>query len=87
MSLKPSITFGAGVGSVLAVLIAALFAGWDWLDNPGGVFRDETGTHWAFVWETGASWFLPLAVPCVVIATGLHALVKRFGGRGRSHSR
>ena len=84
MNLKASVRFGVTVGLALAVVVAVFFATWDWLENPGGIFRGEAGTNWSFVWDTAFSWFLPMVVPCIVAAVGLHALwvsLRRGGAR------
>lgn len=47
------------LGSVVGTLTAAAFAIWDWIENPGGVFRGQDGTSWPIVLETGLSWFIP----------------------------
>lgn len=52
-------TIGLILSLALAILLALLFAGWSWVENPGGVFRDSGGTRWRFVLDTAASWFLP----------------------------
>ena len=46
-------------GSVVGTLTAALFAIWDWVENPGGIFRGPEGTSWSIVLETGLSWLIP----------------------------
>lgn len=43
----------------VSTLIAAVATEWDWLENPAGIFHDETGTNWPIVYDTAISWFLP----------------------------
>ncbi|MEO0652826.1 MAG: hypothetical protein AAFZ65_19285, partial [Planctomycetota bacterium] len=33
----------------------------EWTQNPGGIFRDESGTHWNIVRDLALSWFAPTA--------------------------
>ena len=47
------------LGSVVGSLTAAFFAIWDWIENPGGIFRGPDGTSWSIVLETGLSWLIP----------------------------
>ncbi len=51
--------FALVLGAAVAFVVAACVSAWEWLENPGGIFRDETGTNWGFVWDTAFSWFLP----------------------------
>jgi hypothetical protein len=44
----------------VAVVLAAFFTAWDWIENPGGIFRDTRGTNWRFVFGTARSWFVPV---------------------------
>lgn len=50
-------------GLLGATFASALVAGTatvlDWRVNPSGLFQGPAGTHWAVVWETWVSWFLP----------------------------
>ena len=47
----------------VSLLISAAITYNDWCLNPGGIFQNEqSGTQWAFVWETFFSWFFPLFV-------------------------
>ena len=49
----------------------------DWSKNPGGIFRDSTGTNWAVVWETAVSWFVPVLLIVVVAQTVWLLLARR----------
>jgi hypothetical protein len=50
---------GLGGGLVVALPVTVFVTVWEWLENPGGIFRGPDGTRWAFVWETAASWLVP----------------------------
>ena len=70
--------FGLAVGLVFASLLTVIFTISDWSDNPGGIFRDETGTNFDFVFDTAASWFVPAFLYGFVVATGFHLLISRL---------
>lgn len=53
----------------LAFLTASVATYLDWSENPGGIFRDSTGTNWAVVWETAISWFVPVLLIVAVAQT------------------
>lgn len=67
--------FGPACGAIAATLATLIFTGWDWWSNPGGIFRDETGTSWQFVYETAISWFVPTFLYVAVLAALLHLCV------------
>jgi len=73
------------LGSVVGTLIAALFALWDWIENPGGIFSGPDGTSWSVVFETGLSWFVPTFL---IVGGGVLAIriVWLFLFRGRDDS-
>ncbi len=48
------------VGVSVALLTASSMSFLDWRLNPGGLFRGEDGTSWLVVWNTWASWFVPV---------------------------
>ncbi len=64
--------FGPIMGILFASLSALIFTVWDWLENPGGIFRDSTGTNWNFVYDTAISWFLPTLIDVTIIASVGH---------------
>lgn len=70
--------FGLWVGFTVATLLMSVFTFWNWLENPGGIFRDEAGTHWPFVFETAISWFLPSFVSLFVVASLMHLALNKF---------
>ena len=57
--LLKSIRFGLLAGAIAAVIVSGAMTLWDWLENPGGIFRGPDGTRWDFVLETLYSWLLP----------------------------
>ena len=57
---------GAAVG-VLASLMSFL----DWQKNPSGIFHNELGTNWRFVFETAISWFVPVAILASIISVAV----------------
>ena len=63
---------GATVAVVLGLSVAVYFAVVDWRFNPGGIFHDDSGTHWGLVFDTVFSWFLPVALIAFMLATILH---------------
>jgi hypothetical protein len=73
---------GLVAGVLLAGLVAAVPTAWDWLLDPGGVFRaGGAGTNWPVVLDTFASWFLPvllLVAPFTVLGAAWRAA--RRGG-------
>jgi len=66
--MKKTCLFAISVGIAAGVVLAGIFTVWNWLENPGGIFRDDSGTHWSFVYDTAASWFFPTLVYVTVIA-------------------
>lgn len=70
--------FGLAVGLVFASLLTAIFTISEWSDNPGNIFRDDTGTNWSFVFDTAASWFVPAFLYGFVVAAGFHLLISRL---------
>ncbi len=69
--MRRSVFLGLIVGTLLALSITIGFTTWDWIENPGGIFRGDQGTNWKIVFETALSWFLPcvlLLVPIIGLA-------------------
>ncbi|MEQ8407778.1 MAG: hypothetical protein RKH07_05840 [Gammaproteobacteria bacterium] len=67
------------VAFCIALFLTLLFTGWDWLANPSGIFHDDTGTNWRFVYDTAESWFLPAFFSSFVTIALIHFLLQRFG--------
>tara|TARA_R100001143_G_scaffold31270_1_gene30449 strand:- start:20432 stop:20716 length:285 start_codon:yes stop_codon:yes gene_type:complete len=66
--------FGPIMGVISASIAALIFTVWDWLENPGGIFRDANGTNWNFVYDTAVSWFVPTFITVAIIASAGHIL-------------
>ena len=64
--------FGLAVAALAAVLAAIVASVWEWIDNPGGIFRNSDGTNWQFVFETAWSWLGPTFIYTVVLASLVH---------------
>lgn len=62
---------GPAVGMAVAALVTVIVVIWEWLENPGGIFRDATGTQWGFVFDTAVSWFVPTVLYTTIIASVL----------------
>ncbi|GAB5500760.1 MAG: hypothetical protein PsegKO_30710 [Pseudohongiellaceae bacterium] len=69
--------FGPAMGVAIAALLTLIFTLWNWVENPGGIFHDASGTHWRFVYDTAASWFLPTLIPVTIAAALGHIGVTR----------
>lgn len=69
------------VAAGTATSVAAVMTWLDWRLNPAGIFRSADGTHWRFVAETFASWFVP--VLCVAGAAALVVLLLHRWWTGR----
>jgi hypothetical protein len=66
--------FGPIMGVIIASTAALIFTVWDWLENPGGIFRDANSTNWNFVYDTAVSWFVPTFITVAIIASAGHIL-------------
>ncbi|MBY5991800.1 hypothetical protein [Ferrimonas balearica] len=73
--------WGGALGVIAAALLAGGMAAWDWAENPGGIFRTPSGTHWGFVRDTFLSWFGPTA-PSFAL-TGAAVALARLWWRAR----
>ena len=56
-------------GALVSATVTAIVVIWDWIENPGGIFRNEFGTNWKFVSDTAVSWFVPTLVYVAVIVS------------------
>jgi hypothetical protein len=72
--------FGLGTGAAVATLVTLVMCVWEWLENPGGIFRDASGTHWHFVYDTAVSWFVPVFGWVSILAALGHLVVARLWG-------
>jgi hypothetical protein len=66
--------FGLLVAAVVSVALTTVVSIWEWLENPGGIFRNEQGTNWQFVFDTAWSWFGPTFLYVVVLMSLGHLL-------------
>lgn len=78
---RRSLIVGCAAGVVVGFLIAAPFTIADWRLNPGGILRDDQGTRWSVLLETGLSWFLPVALVVFPLATAIHYWLAPRRGR------
>ena len=47
------------IGSTVAITVALAVTIWEWIENPGGIFRGPEGTNWNFIADTALSWVTP----------------------------
>jgi hypothetical protein len=50
---------GPAIAAVVSVSVTIIMVAWEWLENPGGIFRDANGTNWGFLYDTAISWLFP----------------------------
>ena len=74
---------GLAAGLVVSSVLTIIVVVWEWLENPGGIFRGASGTNWEFVFETAVSWFVPTFINVAVVASVIHLawgwIIKRRG--------
>ena len=63
---------GIALGAVVSTAVTLVIVIWEWLENPGGIFRDESATNWEFILDTAVSWFVPTFLYVAVLASALH---------------
>ena len=63
---------GLATGAVVSATVTLIVVAWEWVENPGGIFRSETGTNWNFVCDTAISWFVPTFVYAAIVASVAH---------------
>lgn len=88
VNLVKSGRFGIGAGAITSVATTLFMTIWEWLENPGGIFRGPDGTNWRFLMETAISWLIPTFVYVSVVAivghlvvSGIrHVVARRRGG-------
>mgnify|MGYP001611864416 CR=1 FL=1 len=68
---------GPAIGATVSLTVTVIVVVWEWVENPGGIFRGEFGTNWKFVYDTAISWFVPTFIHVTVIAAASH-LAWRF---------
>ena len=70
--------FGILTGAAVATAITVIVTVWEWLENPGGIFRDANGTNWHFIYDTAVSWFVPVFGWVAIGAALAHLLWTRL---------
>ena len=76
--------FGLTIGAISASIVTIIITVWEWIENPSGIFHDQNGTNWSFVYDTAISWFVPTFIQVSIISAIMHilfSLVKRFWNR------
>ena len=67
--VKGTLTYwwtGPVAGVFVSTTVTVIVVIWEWIENPGGIFRSEHGTNWQFVIDTAISWFVPTLVHVAV---------------------
>jgi hypothetical protein len=54
-------------GALVSATVTVIVVIWEWIENPGGIFRSELGTNWKHVSDTAISWFVPTFANVAVI--------------------
>jgi len=62
------------IGSTSAFILTLIITIWEWIENPSGIFHNENGTNWSFVYDTAISWFVPTFVNVTVISAIIYFL-------------
>lgn len=65
-------SFGIATGTLISAAVTLIMVVWEWLEKPGGIFRNETETNWGFVLDTAISWLVPTFIYAAVIASVAH---------------
>ena len=55
-------------GTAVAFSVTLVICLWEWIENPGGIFRGDDGTNWGFVFDTAISWLIPTFFYAVAFA-------------------
>ena len=66
-------------GAAVALSVTLVICVWEWLENPGGIFRGDDGTNWGFVFDTAISWLVPTFLYAVLIAWLVELFLKGAG--------
>jgi hypothetical protein len=72
--LSNVIIFGLLSGAAIAFAVTLVVSVWEWLENPGGIYRGPDGTNWAFVYDTAISWLAPTFPYAATIASLVYLL-------------
>lgn len=76
--VKQSAVFGFCIALVFSLVLSIVFTGWNWIENPGGIFRDDTGVSWDIVADTAMSWLVPAFWYSFPVASIFHFFVRRL---------
>ena len=76
---RRSWVLGVLIGTAVGLIVALSMSYVDWRHNPQGIFHNELGTSWDVVFETAASWFIPVAL----VASALSIAVLSWLSRGK----
>ena len=71
---------------MVSAIVTIIVVVGEWVDNPGGIFRSDAGTHWPFVADTAISWFVPTLVYVSVLVSALQLawhVAARYRGKRR----
>lgn len=60
---------GPATGAIVSAIVTIIIVTWEWLENPGGIFRSELGTNWQFVFDTAVSWIVPTFIYVTVMTS------------------
>ena len=72
--LKHLASFAFICGAAVAIVLTLVVTAWEWMENPGGIFRDASGTQWDRIGETALSWFGPTFLAATLVALTGHLL-------------
>lgn len=71
-------SFGIVIGVLSAFVLTLIITVWEWIENPSGIFHDQTGTNWSFVYDTAISWFIPTFIQVSIISAVVHIIFSIF---------
>lgn len=69
-------TFSLALGIISAITLTFIITVWEWVENPSGIFHDQSGTNWSFVYDTAISWFVPTLITVTVISVFIQLIIK-----------
>jgi hypothetical protein len=65
---------GPAIGAVVSIAVTVIMVIWEWIENPGGIFRDASGSNWGFLYDTAISWLVPTFGYVTAIAVSVHVV-------------
>lgn len=75
---RNSLVFALLTGILVSITVTGIVMIMEWQENPAGIFHDETGVHWHFVFDTVISWIVPVFLYTLVFAFLLHLVWLAF---------